>query len=94
MNVKFKRKGKNLSTKMEFIMVFTNFNLATDFQSSIITYDFAMACICTLMELSQIFLSCSMLVHKVETLNLEEHLFSSSALATNAITSEPYHNFL
>lgn len=31
MNVKFKRKGKYLSTKMEFIMVFTNFSLASDF---------------------------------------------------------------
>jgi hypothetical protein len=46
------------------------------------------------MELSQTFLSYSMLVHKVETLNLEKHLFPSSVLATDAITSKPYHNFL
>lgn len=29
------RKGKDLSTKMEFIMVFTNFSVAMDFLSSI-----------------------------------------------------------
>jgi len=35
-----------------------------------------------------------MLAKKVETLNLEEHLFPSSALATNVITPKLYHNIL
>jgi len=37
---------------MEFITIFTNFNVAMDFLSSI-TYAFVMASICILMQLSQ-----------------------------------------
>jgi ABC-type spermidine/putrescine transport system permease subunit I len=47
MNAKFKREGKNLSTKMEFVTLFTNSNVAMDFLSSI-TCAFAMTYICTL----------------------------------------------
>jgi hypothetical protein len=35
-----------------------------------------------------------MLAKKVETLNLEEGLFPSSALAVDAITPKLYRNFL
>jgi hypothetical protein len=48
MNVKFGRQGKDLSTKMEFITIFTNSSVAMDFPSSI-TCTFAVAYIYTLM---------------------------------------------
>jgi len=48
MNVKFEKQGKDLSTKMEFITIFTNSSVATDFPSSI-TCTFAMAYIYILM---------------------------------------------
>jgi hypothetical protein len=51
-NAKFRKEGKDLVTKMEFITIFTNFNVAMDFLSSI-TYAFVMVCVYILMQLSQ-----------------------------------------
>jgi hypothetical protein len=51
-NAKFRREGKDLATKMEFITIFTNSNVAMDFLSYI-TCAFTMACVCTLMQLNQ-----------------------------------------
>jgi hypothetical protein len=48
MNVKFKKEGKDLSTKMELIMVFTNSNVATNFLSSIVCIS-VLTYVCTLM---------------------------------------------
>jgi predicted DNA-binding ribbon-helix-helix protein len=48
MNVKFKKRGKDLSTKMELIAVITNSSVATNFLSSIIRAS-VMTYVCTLM---------------------------------------------
>jgi hypothetical protein len=48
MNAKVKKEGRDLSTKMEFVTLFTNSNVAMDFSSSI-ACAFAMICICTSM---------------------------------------------
>jgi hypothetical protein len=51
-NAKFIKEGKDVSTKMEFTTIFTNFNVATYFLSSIICA-YAMGCVCTLIQLNQ-----------------------------------------
>ncbi len=56
MNVKLKKEGKDLFTKMELIVVFTNSNVAMEFLSSII-HASIITYVCTLMQLSQTLLS-------------------------------------